>query len=866
MNVSDVSVGNLKRQQGGPDLPGPTPAQTETSRTFTMTVLRTSRLDASTQTDIFDPFLYSLNDPAIGDNSAVRFVGGRGIDVFSNDATRIDIASNAPTTEYLDVLNTIPLGTNGNVDNIIISSAETDINGNPESSSTLQIPVVDGMRFNAQDENDVLVLTRNGRDDLTVTLGNAASRGTTDTFSATTGGELLPTVAAVREDDLGLQREIEAAVVNQKLEDHHGVQPVYTHGGQTPIPEAHRDTDSENAELDRRQDNRLFRTEETLSALEFRTAGGTIDAPGSGALILHLLGDANASSWTVGNVINRTFNTNNVDWRGVVAYSGTDAATVTLNGSDTIDVPSSGTGTYRVVINIDIEYWDRFRNRPNVWLQSGPGNTIDNVQETTRQYFFIIIGSTNEGDVWLVNTNVVVDHVNLDNVVYVRNADQSNGFEWDAVDIGDFNQHGFDFQQTAIPPTQRSTSTSLQEGDRWRDTDTGRLYVWNVNDQGSMWVQSGGVGQITTDFSGYPTINAPLPTVEDQPIIYFTGDAANAEGLYRWSGTAYLPGPRVLDFRHTDTGGTTTTVAEDVDSATFSSDYTVSAEGAIGLANPFTPEENILRILTNLPTQDTTITRSQDGGEDIVYWIEIDSNIHVNNDITIQLRGSNVQSLTKVDGINNHLGAGDNRFTFTLTAAPITGWNNNANLPADQQDFQGFGVFNGATSIEGIRDDNQFFLGASATASHPTPANDSVGIAQLDFADGAQQIPDRIIVTDTNNQLQTIVDPSTQVLDNHSDILENENQITRIQSSVDTLQNAVHRLEATQTAQRFNTHVFRTAALRSSTIDELISYTPTDGTATNWAYDSDTDTGITLEEWAFTGGCLLYTSPSPRDS
>ena len=50
--------------------------------------------------------------------------------------------------------------------------------------------------------------------------------------------------------------------------------------------------------------------------------------------------------------------------------------------------------------------------------------------------------------------------------------------------------------------------------------------------------------------------------------------------------------------------------------------------------------------------------------------------------------------------------------------------------------------------------------------------------------------------------------------------------------------------------------MFRTATLRSSTIDELISYTPTGGTAANWAYDSDTDTGITLEEWAFTGGEL----------
>ena len=262
-----------------------------------------------------------------------------------------------------------------------------------------------------------------------------------------------------------------------------------------------------------------------------------------------------------------------------------------------------------------------------------------------------------------------------------------------------------------------------------------------------MWVQSGGVGQITTDFSGYPTINAPLPTVEDQPIIYFTGDATNAEGLYRWSSTqsAYLPGPRVLDFRHTDTGGTTTTVAEDVDSATFSSDFTVSAEGAIGLANPFTPEEDISRILTNLPDQGTTITRVADGGESVVYWIEIDSNIHVDNDITIQLRGANVNNLTKIDGFNEHLTVGQNRFTFTLGTNQINAWNNNA--ASATPDFSGFGVFNGNDQIEGVRDDNQFFLGSSATASHPTPANDSVGIAQLDFADGAQQIPDRIIET-----------------------------------------------------------------------------------------------------------------------
>ena len=57
----------------------------------------------------------------------------------------------------------------------------------------------------------------------------------------------------------------------------------------------------------------------------------------------------------------------------------------------------------------------------------------------------------------------------------------------------------------------------------------------------------------------------------------------------------------------------------------------------IGITNAFTPEEDIARILTNLPDQGTAITRVADGGEDVVYWIEIDSNIHINNNITCLL-------------------------------------------------------------------------------------------------------------------------------------------------------------------------------------------------------------------------------------
>ena len=451
-----ISVGNLKRQQGGPDLPGPATDQTETSLTFTMTVLRTSRLDVSTQTDVLDPFLYSLNDPAIGDNSAVRFVGGRGIDVFSNDATRIDIASNAPTTEYLDVLNTIPLGTDGNVDNIIISSAETDINGNPESSSTLQIPVVDGVTFNAPGDVNTLRLTRNGRDDIVVnTFGAAASRAVTDVVNSSINVESLPTVAGLRTETDTLRREIENTITNQKLEDHHGVQPVFTQGGSTPIPEAQRNVLADAAHIPFRTDTRSGILDVTFSTFYYDPLG---------ALVIIIQGSADLNTWigTIDHLDNGV-----VNWRGRVA--GTldgetpNASVVLADGTTTIQLGDLADNTAGIVIEIEPEYRRRFTDNQNNWLLDADGN-----------YYFISHINTLEAETYLANANTVTDHTNLNNVVYVRNSDPNAAFEWEAQD---FNVHGFFFLQSDTPPTERETGVALQEGDRWRDTDTCLLYT-----------------------------------------------------------------------------------------------------------------------------------------------------------------------------------------------------------------------------------------------------------------------------------------------------------------------------------------------------------------------------------------------------
>ena len=83
--------------------------------------------------------------------------------------------------------------------------------------------------------------------------------------------------------------------------------------------------------------------------------------------------------------------------------------------------------------------------------------------------------------------------------------------------------------------------------------------------------------------SGYPTINTPFPTTNQGDIIYFTGDNTGAEGIYRWSGTEYLPGPRVLDFRATAADGVVSTVATDVDSVTFSNAFDVTPQAGVSL-------------------------------------------------------------------------------------------------------------------------------------------------------------------------------------------------------------------------------------------------------------------------------------------
>ena len=53
--------------------------------------------------------------------------------------------------------------------------------------------------------------------------------------------------------------------------------------------------------------------------------------------------------------------------------------------------------------------------------------------------------------------------------------------------------------------------------------------------------------------------------------------------MYRWSGTEYLPGPRVLDFRATAADGVVSTVATDVDSVTFSNAFDVGVNAAVSL-------------------------------------------------------------------------------------------------------------------------------------------------------------------------------------------------------------------------------------------------------------------------------------------
>ena len=142
---------------------------------------------------------------------------------------------------------------------MIITGAETDLSGNP-ITSTLSIPTVDSISYNAPDDLNVLRVRRNGRDDIVTTFGEGASRGVSNTISATINGQNLASITALRAEAITLQDEIEAAVNNQKLEDHHGVQPVFRSASQTQIPAAQRDILANNQTLDFRLDNRIGNT------------------------------------------------------------------------------------------------------------------------------------------------------------------------------------------------------------------------------------------------------------------------------------------------------------------------------------------------------------------------------------------------------------------------------------------------------------------------------------------------------------------------------------------------------------------------------------------------------------------------------
>ena len=71
----------------------------------------------------------------------------------------------------------------------------------------------------------------------------------------------------------------------------------------------------------------------------------------------------------------------------------------------------------------------------------------------------------------------------------------------------------------------------------------------------------------------------------------------------------------------------------------------------------------IQRITTTLPLQTETVLQDAT----ISYTLYISTTTAVPNDITVHLFSEEVGSLDNVNLPNNHLGIGDNTFTFTLT-------------------------------------------------------------------------------------------------------------------------------------------------------------------------------------------------------
>ena len=117
-------------------------------------------------------------------------------------------------------------------------------------------------------------------------------------------------------------------------------------------------------------------------------------------------------------------------------------------------------------------------------------------------------------------------------------------------------------------------------------------------------------------------------------------------------------------------------------------------------------------VVSNLPDFTTTVPTDNA----ILYWIEIDTNTAIPNNITVMIGGrevSNFMSLDRGDTTNHHLVVGRNRFTFNLDDQQIVALNNNVvSNPPGERAFVIHDA-NGDTLL-GLADSGQVFLGHSA--------------------------------------------------------------------------------------------------------------------------------------------------------
>ena len=148
--------------------------------------------------------------------------------------------------------------------------------------------------------------------------------------------------------------------------------------------------------------------------------------------------------------------------------------------------------------------------------------------------------------------------------------------------------------------------------------------------------------------------------------------------------------------------------------------------GALGGGT--TTPTGIQRITTNLPHHSYRLVH-----DTRQYWVYINTDTAVGNDISIHLRGQEVDTIDKVGADNLHLGVGDNLFLITLSTTEITNWNTNA--ISTTPDTQGFEIQDSSgTRIEGIHDQNQFFTGrgeVKETAHFISPDRTQTGTITL---------------------------------------------------------------------------------------------------------------------------------------